>query len=66
MKATLGLLTGHQTVNVTGRAGPAFGQEVTYADVSREALARRGEEGPNSGMCTVTPKRTRLVTKNRF
>ena len=53
-------------MKVTGRAGPAFGQEVTYADVSREALARRGEEGPDSGLGQVTPKRTRLVTKNRL
>ena len=49
-----------------GCTGPASSQKVTYADVSREALARRGEEGPDSGLGPVTPKRTRPVTKNHL
>ena len=53
-------------MNVTGRAGPASGQKVTYADVSREALARSGEDGPDSSLGPVTPKRTCPVMKNHL
>ena len=53
-------------MNVTGRAGPASGHKVTYVDVSCEALAHRGEEGPDYGLGPVTPKRTRPVAKNRL
>ena len=53
-------------MNVTGRAGPTSGQKVTYADVSHEALVHRGEEELNSGLGSVTPKRTRPVVKNHL
>ena len=49
---------------VTGRIGPASGQKVTYANISREALACR--EGPNSGLGLGTPKRTCPIVKNHL
>ena len=53
-------------MNVTGSAGPASGQKVTYTNVSRKALECRGEEGLDSGLGSVTPKRTRPVVKNHL
>ena len=53
-------------MNVTEHAGPASDQKVMYANISREALACRGEEGPDSGLGPVTPKRTRPATKNHL